>query len=123
MKFIFSTKKGEVQLWLLIVFSVTVVIAAGVVWLLFYYYQDAKREKVYLNILWDIHTPLSELKEIGLCKTSTFATVKYFPLTDTYKLTCDNQLGENLKDLRFASLRIISGCTATDTQCEYKFAK
>ena len=120
---VMSKRKAEAPLGLMIVFGVTLVIAAWIVGLLFSYYKSAKREKVYLTILWDIHVSLNDLNAIGLCKGSSKAIIKYYPLYDTYKLTCDSSLGQDLVKLNFASLRILKGCTSSDNFCEYKFAK
>ena len=116
-------KKWDVSVWVLIVFSMTVVIAAWLVGLLFFYYQRAKQEEVYLSILGNNHTSLQDLQDVGLCLTSTIATVTYYPIWDYYKLVCNNGLSKDLTSLNLPSLRVISGCTAIDTECVYKFAK
>jgi len=114
-------RAGESNIGVLIVFSVTVIIAAGVLWILSYFYIKNLSYKKYVTILWNIHSSLSDLKNIWICKTSTNAIIKYNVVNDTYFLECSDELGQNIWDI--AQIETISSCNSSETTCTYKIRK
>ena len=114
-------RKGEAPLGLVIVFSVTIIIAGGVIWLYLHFFKKSLTNKSYVSILWNKLVSLKDLQDLWLCKTSSYAKIEYNPFSDSYKLTCENQLGENIS--KFPEIIVISNCHASSNVCEYKFRK
>ena len=118
-----KTRKWESQIWMLIIFSVTIIIATSIIGLLFFYYKKHLKEKVYISILWNMHVKLADLNDIWLCKTSSSAIIKYTPISDTYLLVCSDELWLDLSSVNLSKVDIISWCASSDTTCEYKIRK
>jgi len=114
-------RKWESQIWMLIVFAVTLIIAVWVLWILSYFYTKTLSNKKYVSILWNIHSSLDELQALWICETSATAHIKYDIMKDSYKIICSDELWYDFSKLW--QIDIISWCASSDTTCEYKIRK
>jgi len=106
------------NIWKLIVFWITIIIAVWLVWVLWWFYWQKLKENQIISALWSISTDLQTLKLIGLCKTSTWAKISYTPIANYYILTCSNNLWKDLST--FPAITTLSWCKADNNFCKYK---
>ena len=114
-------RKWDANVALLMIFWVTLVIAAWTIWLLWLYYKRWEVNEKYVYILWNTYSSLKEIKAIWLCQNSSYAKINYNPVNDTYVLSCEKQLWNKINHL--PKIIKISACKSTDTKCKYKFRK
>ena len=113
-------KKAETQIWMLIIFSVTIIIATWLLFLLFSYYKKHLENKTYISILWNIYTKSSNLHAINLCTWTNKQNISYNPKTNNYTLDCSwSQLWEGITKAK-KYIKVISWCNPTDSKCIYK---
>ena len=115
------TRKWVTNVWRLITFSIIIIIAVWVMWFLIFFYKKALKNKSYLNILWSKFSSLSDIQNLWLCKTSSYSKINYNPIDDTYTLTCEDNIWDNIS--KFPEIITISDCLATNNFCKYKFRK
>jgi len=106
------------NIWKLIVFSITIVIAVWLVWILWWYYSKKLEEKKILSSLWSISTDLKTLKSVWLCKTSTWTKIIYTPIDNYYTLICSNNIWVDLST--YPTIMVLSWCKINDKTCKYK---
>jgi len=114
-------RKWDANVALLIIFGITLVIATGTIGLISLYYKKGEKNEKYIYILGNKFASLKEIKWLWLCKTSSFWVIHYNPIKDTYKLTCEHELGKDINN--FPNIITITKCTPRSTICEYKFKK
>jgi hypothetical protein len=116
-------RSWETQVWVMIIFSITIIIAIGFFWLLSYYYKQSLSNKKYFSVLWDIKSWKSSIQKLWLCKTSNKVFINYNPITDIYKLNCSSWLEVNLIDMPIVGFEFLDWCRKNDTYCKYKILK
>jgi len=116
-------RKWESEVWILIVFAVTIIIAVGFLWMLWFFYKKYLDNKKYISILWNQLSKLSDVNAIWLCKTSSFSKISYDPVNDRYKLTCSWKLWKNFNYFEQYGISVYSGWDINDNFCEYKIRK
>lgn len=114
-------RKWDSNVALLMIFWVTLIIAAWTIWLLSFFDKNYQKNEKYVYVLWNDLSSLSEIKALWLCKTSSYAKIKYNPVNDTYTLICDKEIWTDI--WKFPQIIKITDCKPTNTTCIYKFKK
>ena len=101
-----KVRKWDENIWKLIVFAVTIIIAVGVLGTLAYFYNQSRNNAVNLSILTSTTSSTADLKNAGFCDdNTTSAYVSYTPISDEYTLTCSWNSGtvkeDNVKKVRW----------------------
>ena len=115
-KFINKVRKWDENIWKLIVFAVTIIIAVGVLGTLAYFYNQSRKNAVNLSLLTSTTSSTSDLTGAGFCTgTTTAAYVTYTPISDKYTLTCSGgTVGEEeVKAVKWIRDVNVNGDTAT----------
>lgn len=114
-------RKWDANIGVVIVFSMAIIIAGGMIGLMAYFYKKSLSNKSYVSILWNKLTSIKDIQALWLCKTSSYAKISYDLFNDTYKLICEKELWENIS--KFPEIIVVKDCQSTSNICEYKFRK
>jgi len=114
-------RKWDANVALLLIFGMTLVIAAWTIWILGFFHKNTERNEKYVYILWNKLSSLTNIQALWLCQTSSYAKIDYNPIRDTYTLTCEKEIWKDIS--KFPQIIKISKCDPTSNICEYKFKK
>lgn len=116
-------KKAETQVWVLIIFSVTIIIATWFLATISFFYKKYLENKKYVSILWNIHSSSSNLHSIWLCIWTDNTKISYDLIKDNYTLNCSwTELWDGIIKAR-KNLKVISWCKKIDTICVYSIKR
>lgn len=116
-------KKAETQVWTLIIFSITIIIATWLLATISFFYKKYLDNKKYVSILWNIKSQAKDLQYLWLCISSTWAKISYNPMYDKYKLICTSDLWKDFSKISNIKLKLYSWCWKNANFCEYKIIK
>jgi len=114
-------RRWEENIWKVIIFSMVMIIAAGLVWLISYFYKDTVKTKAYVSVLWSKYISIWDLHDLWLCKTSSYAKIDYNPLKDTYTLICEKEIWLDIS--KIPKIITLTDCDSSSKVCKYRFRK
>lgn len=105
-------RSWDENIWKLIVFAVTIIIAVGVLGTLAYFYNQSRKNATNLSILTSTTSSASDLTGLNFCSSDSInAHVTYTPISDEYTLTCTWWTSSTVDDTNIKAVRGIVNVT------------
>lgn len=88
MKTIARKRLWDENIGKLIMFSVTIIIAVGLVGLLTFFYNESRTSTTQMSVLWNANSTATNISDAWFCTASASNTIAYNPISGTYAITC-----------------------------------
>jgi len=111
-------RSGDENIWKLIVFAITIVIAIWLVGLVSYFYTESRQQAVNTSILSSTNSTAAEIANVA--DACTAAVITYWAVDNLYTMTVTDAAAATACQVQLALIKWVKTPTAVGTTVTYK---
>lgn len=121
---LFNKKRsGDENIWKLIVFSITIVIAIWLVGLVSYFYNTSRQQAVDISVLSSINSSSNEIQGVVPDCSGTGVQIQYNAITNQYSMTLEDNETAVACEAGLSGIKWVRTSTVTGNTVTYEIIK